>query len=170
MIGFVLRRAFAGVLVMLAVAAVSFVLFQFVGDPVSQMLPIDASPEDRRILAASLGLNEPGYVQFWHFLCNAVRGDFGMSLRQAAPVSALIVERLPATIELATVAVFFATVIGIPAGAYAAIYRTGRLARTLMGLSLLGISLPTFLIGILLILVFSVWLGIFPAFGSGEVV
>ena len=70
MIGFVLRRAFAGVLVMLAVAAVSFVLFQFVGDPVSQMLPIDASPEDRRILAASLGLNEPGYVQFWHFLCN----------------------------------------------------------------------------------------------------
>ena len=93
-----------------------------------------------------------------------------MSLRQAAPVSALIVERLPATIELATVAVFFATVIGIPAGAYAAIYRTGRLARTLMGLSLLGISLPTFLIGILLILVFSVWLGIFPAFGRGEVV
>ena len=170
MIGFVLRRAFAGVLVMLAVAAISFVLFQFVGDPVSQMLPIDASPEDRRILAASLGLNEPGYVQFWHFLCNAVRGDFGMSLRQAAPVSALIVERLPATIELATVAVFFATVIGIPAGAYAAIYRTGRLARTLMGLSLLGISLPTFLIGILLILVFSVWLGIFPAFGRGEVV
>ena len=170
MIGFVLRRAFAGVLVMLAVAAISFVLFQFVGDPVSQMLPIDASPEDRQILAASLGLNEPGYVQFWHFLCNAVRGDFGMSLRQAAPVSALIVERLPATIELATVAVFFATVIGIPAGAYAAIYRTGRLARTLMGLSLLGISLPTFLIGILLILVFSVWLGIFPAFGRGEVV
>lgn len=170
MIGFVLRRAFAGVLVMLAVAAISFVLFQFVGDPVSQMLPIDASPEDRRILADSLGLNEPGYVQFWHFLCNAVRGDFGMSLRQAAPVSALIVERLPATIELATVAVFFATVIGIPAGAYAAIYRTGRLARTLMGLSLLGISLPTFLIGILLILVFSVWLGIFPAFGRGEVV
>lgn len=170
MIGFVLRRAFAGVLVMLAVAAISFVLFQFVGDPVSQMLPIDASLEDRRILAASLGLNEPGYVQFWHFLCNAVRGDFGMSLRQAAPVSALIVERLPATIELATVAVFFATVIGIPAGAYAAIYRTGRLARTLMGLSLLGISLPTFLIGILLILVFSVWLGIFPAFGRGEVV
>ena len=170
MIGFVLRRAFAGMLVMLAVAAISFVLFQFVGDPVSQMLPIDASPEDRRILAASLGLNEPGYVQFWHFLCNAVRGDFGMSLRQAAPVSALIVERLPATIELATVAVFFATVIGIPAGAYAAIYRTGRLARTLMGLSLLGISLPTFLIGILLILVFSVWLGIFPAFGRGEVV
>ena len=155
---------------MLVVAAVSFVLFQFVGDPVSQMLPMDATPEDRRLLAASLGLNEPGYVQFWRFLVNAVHGDFGISLRQAAPVSELILDRLPATVELAISAVVLATVIGIPAGAYAAIFRTRRLARFVMGFSLLGISLPTFFIGILLILVFSVWLGVLPAFGRGQVV
>ena len=101
MTAFVLRRAFEGLFVMLVVAAVSFVLFQFVGDPVSQMLPMDATPEDRRLLAASLGLNEPGYVQFWRFLVNAVHGDFGISLRQAAPVSELILDRLPATVELA---------------------------------------------------------------------
>lgn len=170
MTAFVLRRAFEGLFVMLVVAAVSFVLFQFVGDPVSQMLPMDATPEDRRLLAASLGLNEPGYVQFWRFLVNAVHGDFGISLRQAAPVSELILDRLPATVELAISAVVLATVIGIPAGAYAAIFRTRRLARFVMGFSLLGISLPTFFIGILLILVFSVWLGVLPAFGRGQVV
>ena len=170
MTAFVLRRAFEGLFVMLVVAAVSFVLFQFVGDPVSQMLPMDATPEDRRLLAASLGLNEPGYVQFWRFLVNAVHGDFGISLRQAAPVSELILDRLPATVELAISAVVLATVIGIPAGAYAAIFRTRRLARFVVGFSLLGISLPTFFIGILLILVFSVWLGVLPAFGRGQVV
>ena len=170
MLSFILRRLIQGVVVMLAVAAVAFVLFQFVGDPVAQMLPMDASVKDREMLTAALGLDQPGYVQFWRFLVNAIHGDFGISLRQAAPVAGLFAERLPATIELAFAAVILATVIGIPAGAFAAIYRKTRTARAVMGFSLLGISLPTFLIGILLILVFSVWLGWLPAFGRGEVV
>ena len=155
---------------MIVVAAVSFVLFQFIGDPVSQMLPIDATPQDRAALMTSLGLNDAGYVQFWRFLCHAVSGDFGISLRQGARVSELFAQRLPATLELAFVAVILATLIGVPAGIYAAIAGRSGLGKFMMGLSLLGMSLPTFLIGILFILVFSVWLGWLPAFGRGEVV
>lgn len=170
MASFIIRRFFEGLLVLVAVTAVAFVLFQFVGDPVAQMLPMDATPEDRAKLAAALGLNDSGWVQFWRFLTNACRGDFGLSLRQAAPVADLFAARLPATVELATVAVVLATVIGIPLGAYAALARKTRGADAVMGFSLLGISLPTFLIGILLILVFSVWLEWLPAFGRGDVV
>lgn len=170
MLSFFLKRAVEGVFVLLAVAAVAFILFQFVGDPVAQMLPMDATPADRARLTEALGLNQPAWQQFWHFLVNACQGDFGISLRQAAPVSSLFASRLPATLELAFTAVILATLIGIPAGAYAAIYRKNRGARAVMGFSLLGISLPTFFIGILLILVFSVWLGWLPAFGRGQVV
>ncbi len=170
MISFLLRRFVQALAVMLVVAAVAFVLFQFIGDPVSQMLPMDASPAERTALAAALGLDAPWYVQFVRFLGNALCGDFGISLRQAAPVSRLIAERLPATLELALCSVLLATLIGIPAGVYAAISRKSVGARAVMGASLLGISLPTFLIGILLILIFSVWLGWLPAFGRGEVV
>jgi peptide/nickel transport system permease protein len=170
MLSFLVRRIAQAFAVMLVVAAVAFVLFQFIGDPVSQMLPMDASPADRAALAAALGLDSPWYVQFARFLGNAAQGDFGISLRQAAPVSRLIAERLPATLELALSSVILATAVGIPAGVYAAISRKSAGAKFVMGASLLGISLPTFLIGILLILVFSVWLGWMPAFGRGEVV
>ena len=169
MLVFVIRRALQALIVMLVVAAVSFVLFQFVGDPVSQMLPMDATPADREELTHALGLDRPAWVQFWHFLVNAVQGDFGLSLRQAVPVSQLIAERLPATLELAFAAVILATLIGLPAGVYAAITRGTWRSSALMGASLIGISLPTFLIGILLILVFSVWLDWLPAFGRGDV-
>lgn len=170
MLSFVIRRALQAAAVMLAVAALSFALFQFVGDPVAQMLPQDATPADREALTAALGLDRPAWVQFGHFLANALHGDFGLSLRQAVPVSALIAERLPATLELAIAAVVLATLIGVPAGVYAAVHAGERRAAWLMGASLIGISLPTFLIGILLILVFSVWLGWLPAFGRGETV
>lgn len=170
MVSFCLRRIFQAALVMLCVAAVSFVLFQFIGDPVSQMLPMDASPQDRAALAASLGLDQPFYVQFWRFLANALQGDFGISLRQAKPVSELIIERFPATFELAFIAVVLATFFGIALGVYCAIRPQSLTSRAIMGFSILGISLPTFLIGILLILVFSVWLGWLPAFGRGDVV
>ncbi len=170
MFAFITKRFFEGLCVLLAVVAVSFVLFQFVGDPVSQMLPIDATMEDRARLTAALGLNDSGWVQFCRFLKNAIHGDFGLSLRQAAPVADLFAARLPATIELAFVAVFLASIIGVPLGAYAAYARGKRGADAVMGFSLLGISLPTFFIGILLILVFSVWLQWLPAFGRGEVV
>lgn len=169
MIGFVLRRLVQALVVMLVVSGIAFVLFQFVGDPVAQMLPMDATPEERQALAAALGLDQPAYVQYVRFLTNALHGDFGISLRQAVPVSTLIAQKFPATLDLAVVAVVLATVIGVPAGVYAAISRKSWGAKLVMGASLLGISLPTFLIGILLILVFSVWLGWLPAFGRGEV-
>ena len=155
---------------MLAVALVAFLLFQYVGDPVSQMLGQDATPEDRARLRTELGLDEPFYVQFSTFVGNAVQGDFGISLRQGRAVSTLIKERLPATLELAFTAAILAIVVGIPAGVYTALRRNSWLSQALLAASLVGISLPTFLIGILLILVFAVQLGWLPSYGRGEVV
>ena len=155
---------------MLAVALVAFLLFQYVGDPVSQMLGQDATPEDRARLRTDLGLDQPFYIQFATFVGNAVQGDFGISLRQGRAVSTLIKERLPATLELAFTAAILAIVIGIPAGVYTALRRDSWLSQALLAASLVGISLPTFLIGILLILVFAVQLGWLPSYGRGEVV
>ncbi|WP_307690374.1 ABC transporter permease [Variovorax ginsengisoli] len=170
MLAFVLRRLIQAVIVMVAVAFFSFLLFQFVGDPVVFLLGQDARPEQIRQLRADLGLDQPFIVQFWHFLSNAVRGEFGLSLRQGAKVSRLIGERFPATFELAMVAAVLALVIGIPMGVYTALRRGSFMSQVFMTVSLLGVSLPTFLIGILLILVFAVHLGWFPSFGRGETV
>ena len=157
MLEFFIRRLFQAAVVLFTVAFVAFLLFQFVGDPVSQMLGIESTQADRERLREALGLNDPFYVQFFHFVANAASGDFGISLRQATPVSELIADRFPATFELAMVSVVIATVLGVTFGVLVAIYRDSFLARFLMGFSLVGISLPTFLIGILFILVFSVW-------------
>jgi peptide/nickel transport system permease protein len=158
------------VLVMVSVALIAFVLFQYVGDPVVFLLGQDATPEQIRNLRADLGLDQPVVVQFWHFLVNAVQGEFGISLRQGANVSRLIAERLPATVELAMVAALLALLLGIPMGVYAALQRGTFVSQLFMTVSLLGVSLPTFLIGILLILAFAVNLGWFPSFGRGDVV
>lgn len=168
MFAFVLRRLIQAVVVMITVAFIAFMLFQYVGDPVVYLLGQDALPEQIAQLRADLGLDQPFIVQFWHFLGNAAQGEFGISLRQGAKVSRLIGERLPATLELAMVAAVLALVIGIPMGVYAALRRGTVMSQVFMTLSLLGVSLPTFLIGILLILVFSVWLGVLPSFGRGE--
>ncbi len=170
MIAFVVRRLLQAVLVMLSVAFIAFMLFQYVGDPVTNLLGQDATPEQRQEVRASLGLDRPFPLQFATFVGNALQGEFGFSLRQGRSVSALIVERLPATLELATVAALIALLLGVPMGVYAAIRRGRFGAQVLMVLSLVGISLPTFLIGILLILVFAVWLAWLPSFGRGEVV
>ncbi len=158
------------VLVMVTVAFIAFMLFQYVGDPVVFLLGQDATPDQVRELRAALGLDQPFVVQFWHFLVNAVQGEFGLSLRQGAKVSRLIAERFPATLELALVAAALALALGIPMGVYAALRRGSFVSQVFMTLSLLGVSLPTFLIGILLILVFAVMLGWFPSFGRGDVV
>jgi peptide/nickel transport system permease protein len=168
MLAFVLRRAFQAVLVMLAVAFVAFTLFQYVGDPVAFMVGQDASPTERAALRRDLGLDQPFFVQFGKFVGNAVQGDFGLSLREGRKVSSLIKERLPATLELSFAAAFLAIVVGVPAGVYTALRRGSWLSQTLLALSLLGVSLPTFLIGILLILVFAVILGWLPSYGRGE--
>jgi len=170
MIAFVLRRLIQAVIVMVAVAFFAFLLFQYVGDPVVFLLGQDAKPEQILELRAALGLDKPFFVQFWHFLVNAAQGEFGLSLRQGAKVSRLIGERFPATLELSLVAAVLALVIGIPMGVYTALKRGSFTSQVFMTLSLLGVSLPTFLIGILLILVFAVHLGWFPSFGRGETV
>src|SRR4030095_9065574 len=164
---FILRRLIQAVVVMVAVAFIAFLLFQYVGDPVVFLLGQDATPQQIRELRSDLGLDRPFFVQFWHFLLNAAQGEFGLSLRQGAKVSRLISERFPATLELALVAAFVAVLVGIPMGVYAALRRGTFMSQVFLTLSLLGVSLPTFLIGILLILVFAVLLKLMPSFGRG---
>jgi len=170
MFAFALRRLLQAVIVMLAVGLIAFSLFRFVGDPVLFMLGQDATPEDRARMTRELGLDRPFYVQYAGFVSRAVQGDFGFSLRQLRPVSTLFIERLPATLELSFVAAGLAIVIGIPMGVYTALRQNSLLSKIFMAVSLIGVSLPTFLIGILLILVFSVTLGWLPSFGRGDTV
>ena len=170
MFAFILRRLIQAALVLVVVAFIAFLLFQYVGDPLVFLLGQDARPDQIQQLRVDLGLDQPFFVQFWHFLLNAVQGEFGLSLRQGAKVSRLLIERFPATLELALVAALMALLIGLPMGVYCALKRGSFLSQLFMTLSLLGVSLPTFLIGILLILVFSVGLGWLPSFGRGEVV
>ena len=170
MLAFVLRRVAQAVLVMLAVGLIAFSLFRFVGDPVLFMLGQDATPEDRVRVTKLLGLDQPFYVQYARFVGRALQGDFGLSLRQAQPVSRLIGERLPATLELSAVAALLALVGGVFMGVYTALRRDSWLSQLMLAVSLVGVSLPTFLIGILLILVFAVLLGWLPSFGRGDTV
>jgi peptide/nickel transport system permease protein len=165
MLVFLLERVLQCLLVLLAVALIAFLLFQYVGDPVLFILGQDATEEQVSALRESLGLDQPALVQFGYFLLNAMQGEFGLSLRQGIAVSTLIAERLPATLELSIVAAVIALFVGIPMGVYAAIRRGSALAQVFMAISLLGVSLPTFLIGIFLILLFSVALGVLPSFG-----
>mgnify|MGYP003593308139 CR=1 FL=1 len=167
MLAFVIRRLIQATLVMLVVAFVSFSLFQYVGDPVLAMLGQDATPEQRADLRRDLGLEQPFYVQFGRFVGNAAQGEFGLSYRQGRKVSTLLRERLPATLELSFAAAVLALCIGIPMGVYTALRRGGFLANVFLALSLIGVSLPTFLIGILLILTFAVLLGWLPSYGRG---
>ena len=170
MLAFVVRRLLQAVLVMLAVALIAFAMFRFVGDPVNSMLPENATTEDRQALRAQLGLDAPIPTQFQRFVRGAVGGDFGISYRNKRPVSDLIAERLPATLELVAAAAVFALVLGVPMGVYTALNRRGFASNLLQVVSLIGISVPTFVTGILLILVFSIWLSWLPSFGRGEVV
>lgn len=170
MFAFIIRRLLQAVGVMLTVALLAFILFQYVGDPVMIMLGQEGTPAEREQLRQDLGLNDPIIVQFYHFLVNAVQGDFGLSLRQGQKVSVLLSDRLPATLELSIAAALIALVVGVPLGVYTALKRNGKLSQAFLAFSLLGVSLPTFLIGILLILVFSVQLGWLPSYGRGETV
>ncbi|WP_349369695.1 ABC transporter permease [Salinarimonas sp.] len=170
MIAYILRSLAQGALVLLAVAFIAFSMFRFVGDPVANMVGQEASLQDRQELRERLGLDEPFPVQFAIFVGNAMQGEFGISYRQQREVSALMLERLPATMELAILSALFATIVGVAFGVYAAIRRDGWLANIIMTVSLVGVSLPTFLIGIGLIYVFAVELRWLPSFGRGETV
>lgn len=170
MLAFAIRRLLEAAVVMVAVALLAFVLFRFVGDPVNQMVGQDTSLEDRIQLRKELGLDDPIAVQFGRFVWGAAKFDFGISYQLKQPVTTMIAGRFPATLELALTAAVFAILLGIPMGVYTGIYRDSWLSRLFLSFSLIGISLPTFLIGILLIYVFAVNLGILPSFGRGEVV
>jgi len=170
MFTFIATRLVQSLVVMLAVGLIAFSLFQFVGDPINNMVGQDTTLEDREALKERLGLNDPFIVQFGRFAVNAAQGQFGFSYQHRRPVGDLIAERMPATLELAFVSAILAIGVGIPMGVYTALRRTGFLSHSFMTLSLIGISLPTFLIGILLILLFGVELEWLPTFSRGDVV
>jgi peptide/nickel transport system permease protein len=167
---YLVKRIFQSVIVMLAVALLSFLLFRFVGDPISGLVGQDTSIAEREIIRESLGLNDPFYMQFFQFIGNAAQGDFGQSWFWKKPVHELIASRLPVTLELVFVSAIIAMVMGVLLGVMTAIYRYHWSARLLLTVSLVGVSLPTFLIGIGLIYLFSVILGWLPSFGRGETV
>lgn len=170
MLSFIAQRLIQSVLVMLTVALIAFSMFRYVGDPIASMVGQDTTPEQRVQLREQLGLNDPFLVQYARFVANAARGDFGISYRHRRPVSELLEERMPATLELSFVSAVMALALGIPVGIYTALKRHGVLSKAFMAISLAGISLPTFLIGILLILFFGVQLRWLPSFGRGDVV
>ena len=170
MMALVLRRLLQSIVVMLVVALMAFTIFRYVGDPVAMMVGQETSLQERAQLRVTLGLDDPIPVQFGRFVIRMVHGNFGISYQIGRPVSELLVERLPATLELSGIAALFALLVGIPMGVYTALYPTRWLSKIFLGISLIGISLPTFLIGILLILLFGVTLGWLPTFGRGEVV
>jgi peptide/nickel transport system permease protein len=170
MFAFIVRRLLQAVLVMLVVALISFTLFQFVGDPINNMVGQESTVAQREALRESLGLNDPIPLQFVKWLGHAAQGDFGRSYRMGKPVSELIAQRLPATLELVFVSAVLALALGVPMGVYTGLHRESWLSRVFLTVSLIGISLPTFLIGILMILTFGVWLGWLPTFGRGGTV
>ena len=170
MLNYFLKRLFQASLVMLIVAFVSFSLFNFVGDPVNNMVGQEASDERREEIRDKLGINDPIYIQFYNFVENIVQGNFGISYQLKRPVSDLISERMPATLELVFVSALLAISVGVLLGVYTGIHRDSFLSKIILVISLAGVSLPTFIIGIMLIYLFSVILGVLPSFGRGQVI
>ncbi|SIT13482.1 peptide/nickel transport system permease protein [Roseivivax lentus] len=169
MLAYIIRRVGQSILVLLFTGLVAFSMFSFVGDPIDNMLGQERTQADVERLRTELGLDRPFVVQYYKFLEQAVQGNFGLSYRQGRPVGEILLERAPATLELAFVSGLLALVGGIGLGIFTAIRRQGWAANVIMTVSLIGVSLPTFLIGILLIYLFSVELGWLPSFGRGEV-
>ena len=170
MLAYIIRRVAQSALVLLVVGLAAFSMFRFVGDPVENMLGQERTAADIERLREQLGLDQNFIVQYYRFLEGAVQGNFGVSYRQGRPVAEILIERAPATLELATVSGILAIVFGIALGVFTAIRRDGWIANGIMSASLIGVSLPTFLIGILLIYIFSVVPVSFPSFGRGETV
>ncbi|MEP3053145.1 ABC transporter permease [Ascidiaceihabitans sp.] len=170
MLAFIIRRVLQSILVLLIVGLTAFSMFRFVGDPIDNMLGQERTAADIERLREQLGLDQGFPVQYYKFLTEAAQGNFGVSYRQGRPVAEILLERAPATLELAAVSGILAIAFGIAFGVFTAIRRNGVLANAIMSASLIGVSLPTFLIGILLIYIFSVELGWLPSFGRGETV
>ncbi|MDO5703578.1 MAG: ABC transporter permease [Paracoccus sp. (in: a-proteobacteria)] len=170
MLVFIIKRLFNAIFVMLAVAFLAFAIFRVAGDPVEMMANEQMTQADRDALRERMGLNDPMLVQYARFVANAATGDFGMSWRNGQEVIGLIADRFPATMELVLMATLLSLIVGLPLGVLTAIGRGRWFAESLQFISIIGVSLPSFVVGIILILIFSVTLGIAPAFGRGEVV
>lgn len=170
MLSFLVSRLMQAAAVMLSVAFVCFLLFNFIGDPVSNMVGQEATPQERAELRHDLGLDDPVPIQFIRFVGNAIEGNFGRSYRLARPVRDLIIERMPATLELVFCAAVLALLLGIPLGVLTALRRDSWGTRAVLVFSLAGVAMPTFVIGILLIYVFSVEWHLLPSFGRGDTV
>jgi peptide/nickel transport system permease protein len=170
MLAFIIQRLLQAVLVMLVVALIAFALFNYIGDPIANMVGQDTSLADRERLRQQLGLNDGFVVQFARFVRHAAQGNFGLSYQQARPVGQIILEKMPATLELSFMAAFLALLLGVPMGIYTGLDRHSWASQAILAISLVGVSLPTFLIGILLILIFAVTLGWLPSFGRGAIV
>ncbi len=170
MVNFLAQRFAQAVIVMLVVTALSFVMFRFLGDPLVAILGVESTEAQRQALRVELGLDRPFVLQFLNYLSNILQGDFGISYRLGRAVEDVLIERLPATVELAVSGMLIAIVVGVPAGVYTALNRRRFTSRILLSASLFGISLPSFFMGVLLIWIFTVTLGWLPSFGRGETV
>lgn len=170
MTAFILKRLIQSIFVMLAVSLIAFALFRYVGDPIVVMVGQETSIEDQERLRQQLGLNDPIIAQFTRFLGNLIQGEFGFSYRTRQPIGEMLLARMPATIELGIISLLISLIVGIPAGVYTALKSDGFLANSILITTLIGISVPTFVIGIFLIYVFGVQLGWLPTFGRGDTV
>ena len=170
MLRFLLGRLANAAVVMVLVSMLSFSLFNFIGDPVSNLVGENATVNERDAMRRSLGLDQPLPLQYLKFVGRAVQGEFGVSYRNIEPVSRVIASRLPATLELSLVAAVLALGVGIPMGVYAGLKPRSLLTRGLQVVSLVGISVPSFVTGIILILIFSIYLNWLPSFGRGDTV
>jgi len=168
MAAYIARRLIQGVVVLLVASLLCFILFRFMGDPVITLAGRYATFQEIEEVRRSLGLDKPVYVQYFRFLANVARGNFGISYVTRVPALGLILERFPATFELASTALILSFVVGVALGVLVALKPYALRNRLIMAGSLGGISIPTFLMGVLLIMVFAVYLGILPPFGRGE--
>lgn len=167
---YIAKRLIQGLVVLLGVSMICFVIFRYMGDPVLTMAGKYATFQEREEVRHALGLDKPIYVQYTRFIWNAAHGNFGKSYISRVPALGLILERFPATFELATVATMMAFLMGVGLGVLVALKPRAWQNRLIMAGSLGGISMPTFLIGILLIMIFAVYLGVLPPFGRGQTV
>jgi peptide/nickel transport system permease protein len=167
---YIVRRILQAIVVMLAVALIAFSLFRYVGDPILALVGQDTTLEEQAELRKELGLTDSVVIQFARFVGNAARGEFGISYGQRRPVIDMFKERMPATLELSLLSAVLAIGIGIPMGIYSGLHRDGWLSRVFQTVSLVGISLPPFLVGILLIYLFAVFIGVLPSQGRGDTV
>jgi len=167
---YLIKRLLQGIVVLLAVSFVCFIMFRYTGDPVMMLAGKYATQQEREMVRVSYGLDRPIYIQYVSFIGGALKGNFGKSYISSVDALDMILERMPATLELAFTAICISFILGVGLGVVVSVWPTGLVSRAIMAGSIVGISIPTFLIGILLVMAFSVYMEVLPSFGRGETV